>query len=1509
MHRGRSLAPRTLRGTPAASGQHNSVSVSREVSRAPPQPPPGSIERGRMASCCRRSAARSAALGPLALLLAALIGPGVPGPAHAASAAQEEGSEVRITSLTTGPSSSVAVDAGSSGANALGLLGSSPGAVGGAAAKAENVAITVDGSVSPIIVSLDAAVGSPADVVAVLNADASFAAAATASVDGTNIKIASSSTGLSSSVVIDVGVNALRLLGTGVLTLGLPATTEDLTVAINGWAPQRITISSNIESASDLQTALTISCSPDEWIGGRWKPARCTDGLINATVAVVDPGWWADSYVRITSDIPGANSAVTLISGASGSNALQLFTNPVAVTGTPGLAGATAEVSFDGTNIVLRSDMLTSTSSSVMVDSSSGPNVLQLFGSARSVAASGPNAAALFGGQSGVSFRGEASTRVRLSPASAVVRDNVMMVRAGQIVSGIGLTSTAAGPVTVEAALVQLSNATAVAIVPTVHWLDSALDACGTCLRNSSTARDLGCLDCRGIPVSSFAIAAQYDQCGFCGRIDEPQFNYSCSDCLGLPNGDSTLDECGICRPLGRQSGPSNSEAVVGIACDGHGGSTLELVSRSTDSQSSPILQHLWALTAGAATPSILQPATYVQPTLRVGDSRTELFALAKRNNGSFAAGPTPLQAGQAELPANSAILSVSGEMVIGNANERAPARLSLISNNSEFKVRVGSRLATAAEAMGRIPFFEKPANNLSETGAKLSLKCGLQVDCAMTVEGGSNMSGSLTWSGANGTEYPTTGNNDRGGQFRLFSNGMMKTLQLTGMSSNSDLNPIVCRDQQCYDEHGTERTGLFFTVESVENAYNYSVKPQSVCTEFVSAANATVSGLVIAGTTITLDGAFGHPEIATGQAVNAPTGGLDPGGLVMVSAILGGVCVGTDNGTGSGGTLTGSAFSSYDFSATATAELLLIIVDEEPSPQSYRLNLLSGWSENSNETCERQAGALDAASNLDCHQDSRNGCVDCRCWPSLVYCCIVKVIKFLIHTVKACGRACKQQHKRHCCLLICISRLRLVTTSATVLFLFCWKTCRQSWVVARFVTIFQKWRLGSISVKNCHWRLTALHVITLGLLIFQSTVVVQAGEAEAEAGSIACESPHQVASVAQAVTGACQGDAGNDGGLPEHCTADCAAVFLPWFDDAQGTCFTALHLDEQRRQSFAAFASACSLENSEIDMTGAIFIQANDSQDSTLICFDVTCVAPILDQWGAVVVEGCEAGAPIGSICRLGCRSGFEISAAQDGHCTLAAVGSLAVFNGQSVTCSPETQANGQMSEAFCRMASTEAMLDCCELEGVEGVVCAADVPPTTCVVECAEIWEPLVEDCEQHLQDFQRLTAECAEVADSFLARAPSSLTVAGLQCVSDATGVYQIANTIGGKPHWVLMDSYGNALFHLYAVDEPFEAWVIGMSVHDHSVRIISFENEPPWGPHVWRENCGTTIGVMDVLLTITPSFSDHDCHEAIVLMNAELTAYCFDPEDLSVDFQASLDAEGSPTSCEYDCAHVW
>ena len=80
------------------------------------------------------------------------------------------------------------------------------------------------------------------------------------------------------------------------------------------------------------------------------------------------------------------------------------------------------------------------------------------------------------------------------------------------------------------------------------------------------------------------------------------------------------------------------------------------------------------------------------------------------------------------------------------------------------------------------------------------------------------------------------------------------------------------------------------------------------------------------------------------------------------------------------------------------------------------------------------------------------------------------------------------------------------------------------------------------------------------------------------------------------------------------------------------------------------------------------------------------------------------------------------------------------------------ETEPNGQMTASYCRMAATEAMLDCCELEGLEGVICDAAAPPTTCVVECAELWEPLVEDCEEHLQDFQQLTVECVSLSTCF-------------------------------------------------------------------------------------------------------------------------------------------------------------
>eukprot|EP01051_Picozoa_sp_SAG22_P000446 SAG22_NODE_12_length_33707_cov_70.427118_10_plen_167_part_00 len=130
--------------------------------------------------------------------------------------------------------------------------------------------------------------------------------------------------------------------------------------------------------------------------------------------------------------------------------------------------------------------------------------------------------------------------------------------------------------------------------------------------------------------------------------------------------------------------------------------------------------------------------------------------------------------------------------------------------------------------------------------------------------------------------------------------------------------------------------------------------------------------------------------------------------------------------------------------------------------------------------------------------------------------------------------------------------------------------------------------------------RATAL--LSLFSLCAQMTAV-RAGEAEEP---IACESPHQVASVAMAVTDSCE-EGGEDSGavsggfrLPEHCSANCAAVFLPWFGEGRGTCFTALDLDEMAEQTFTAFASVCETENSVVDMSGAIFIRPSDSQNPT---------------------------------------------------------------------------------------------------------------------------------------------------------------------------------------------------------------------------------------------------------------------------------------------------------------------
>ena len=185
-----------------------------------------------------------------------------------------------------------------------------------------------------------------------------------------------------------------------------------------------------------------------------------------------------------------------------------------------------------------------------------------------------------------------------------------------------------------------------------------------------------------------------------------------------------------------------------------------------------------------------------------------------------------------------------------------------------------------------------------------------------------------------------------------------------------------------------------------------------------------------------------------------------------------------------------------------------------------------------------------------------------------------------------------------------------------------------------------------SRSVRRQLSILSQLLIMMLCAPVFQSTPFVRAGETQTE--PIACESPHQVATVAQAVTDSCE-EGGEDNGavnggfqLPEHCSAECAAVFLPWFSGGQGTCFTALDLDEMAEQTFSAFGSVCETENSGVDMSGAIFVRPSDSLESqTGMCILAVALSSCRSQKCSNAVHGslcdcCMSGEP-----NLNCWSG----------------------------------------------------------------------------------------------------------------------------------------------------------------------------------------------------------------------------------------------------------------------------
>ena len=165
-----------------------------------------------------------------------------------------------------------------------------------------------------------------------------------------------------------------------------------------------------------------------------------------------------------------------------------------------------------------------------------------------------------------------------------------------------------------------------------------------------------------------------------------------------------------------------------------------------------------------------------------------------------------------------------------------------------------------------------------------------------------------------------------------------------------------------------------------------------------------------------------------------------------------------------------------------------------------------------------------------------------------------------------------------------------------------------------------------------------------------------------------------------------------------------------------------------------------------------------------------------------------CVDGGDLGAICRLGCRAGFEMSDAVDGQCELTGNGTVAEYVGQAVVCEPEKDVNGAFTAAYCSMASTEAVLDCCEslpADSPEAADCGEDNHPGTCSVGCAERWQPLKEGCEAHLADYTALTAACDTTALQFLGNAPTTIRVSGAVCQPDVNGLYHLQHDTIGRP----------------------------------------------------------------------------------------------------------------------------
>ena len=186
-----------------------------------------------------------------------------------------------------------------------GLLFTDPVTVDGAANSIQNLVVKVD-SGSAVTKALTTNCNTVAACITALGG-ASGITGATISAVGGKIMIKSTSTGTSSTIVIDAssGDGAEALFGS-------PDT-------VNGAANSNQVLKVSVDGATAIEKTLTVNCNT---VAACITALGGVSGITGATISEVS------GKILITSSSTGASSTI-VIEASSGSNAKALFTNPV----------------------------------------------------------------------------------------------------------------------------------------------------------------------------------------------------------------------------------------------------------------------------------------------------------------------------------------------------------------------------------------------------------------------------------------------------------------------------------------------------------------------------------------------------------------------------------------------------------------------------------------------------------------------------------------------------------------------------------------------------------------------------------------------------------------------------------------------------------------------------------------------------------------------------------------------------------------------------------------------------------------------------------------------------------------------------------------------------------------------------------------------------------------------------------------------------------------------------